>query len=57
LETVLAALFTTQIKAPSKARPTGREPAGKVPRVAPVVAFGLVTLLLNAFVTQMLAPS
>jgi hypothetical protein len=35
----------------------GEVPTGKVPRLAPTLARSFVTLLLRAFVTQMLAPS
>src|SRR5258708_8860733 len=43
--------------APSKAIPVGTVPTAKVPSTLPVLASSLVTFLLPAFVTQMLAPS
>src|SRR5258708_27319364 len=43
--------------APSKAIPEGTVPTAKVPSTLPVLASSLVTFLLPAFVTQMLAPS
>ena len=56
-ETVLLLKLVTQILAPSKAMPTGADPALKVPSNLPSLARSLVTLLLPAFATQMLAPS
>jgi len=49
--------FATQILAPSKATATGAPGTGKLPRLAPLLARSLVTVLLLEFVTHMLVPS
>lgn len=56
-ETVLSAVFTIQIFAPSKAAPTGDLPVGKVPKFSPSLERSRVTVLSEKFVTQTLVPS
>ena len=49
--------FATQMLAPSKAIPRGRDPTGTVPRFAPSLARSFVTLFAPEFVTHTLTPS
>src|SRR6266567_4517373 len=57
LVTLPLPLSVTQRLAPSKATPSGLEPAEKVPRLTPSEARSSVTVLLFWFTTQMSAPS
>ena len=56
-ETVVPPKFVTQTLAPSKATPADSFPTVNVFRVAPVLAFSLVTVVALKSVTQMFAPS